>query len=192
MQILRGTALLAFSSFAALSFPVWATDVAAPGVPNFHQVDHRVYRGAQPNANGWDSLAKLGIKIIVDLRPQNEHSCKEEQRDVEAAGMHYVNVPLGGLSAPPDDKISRLLALLTGSPDPVFIHCRRGADRTGTVIACYRIAHDGWSNRKALKEAKADGMSWIEMAMQRYVLGFHSVSPQLAGHPTQPSSSTLN
>jgi uncharacterized protein (TIGR01244 family) len=192
MQILRGTALLAFSSFAGLSFPVWATDVAAPGVPNFHQVDHRVYRGAQPNANGWDSLAKLGIKIIVDLRPQNEHSCKEERREVEAAGMHYVNVPLGGLSAPPDDTISRLLALLTGSPDPVFIHCRRGADRTGTVIACYRIAHDGWSNRKALKEAKADGMSWIEMAMQRYVLGFHSVSPQLAGHPTQPSSSTLN
>ena len=31
-------------------------------------------------------------------------------------------------------------------PGPIFVHCRRGKDRTGTVIACYRIQHDGWAN----------------------------------------------
>lgn len=57
------------------------------------------------------------------------------------------------------------------------MHCRRGADRTGTVIACFRIAHDGWSNRKALREAMSFGMSWLEFGMQRYVLAFHAAEP---------------
>jgi len=180
MQILRGTALLAFAGAAAISIPIWAAELVAPGVPNFHQINDHVYRGAQPKGEGWNSLAKLGIKTVVDLRQENEHSTTDEQHAVEAAGMHYLNVPLGGLSAPPDQKIAKLLDLLTNSHDPVFVHCRRGADRTGTVIACYRVAHDGWSNRKALDEAKADGMSWIEVAMHHYVMGFHPPATQVA------------
>jgi protein-tyrosine phosphatase len=51
----------------------------------------------------------------------------------------------------------------------VFVHCRRGADRTGTVVACYRIGHDRWDGGKAIAEAKADGMSVFQVAMRRYV-----------------------
>jgi tyrosine-protein phosphatase SIW14 len=65
------------------------------------------------------------------------------------------------------------------------VHCRRGADRTGTVIACYRITHDGWSNRKALQEATSYGMSWIEFGMQRYVLAFQ---PPARRPPRRPPS----
>jgi protein-tyrosine phosphatase len=66
-----------------------------------------------------------------------------------------------------------LLGLLNdAAAGPVFVHCRRGADRTGTVLACYRIAHDGWDNSKALSEARSLGMSWIERAMQSYVLHY--------------------
>src|ERR1039457_2783323 len=74
------------------SIPVWAAGAPAPGVPNFHQVNERIYRGAQPNGEGWDSLAKLGVKTVIDLRPESEHSCKAEKGAVEAAGMHYVNL----------------------------------------------------------------------------------------------------
>src|ERR1039458_7808574 len=49
-----------------------------------------------------------------------------------------------------------------------------GDDRAGAVIACYRITHDGWTNRRALHEAVSYGMSWIEFGMQRYVLAFHA------------------
>jgi protein tyrosine/serine phosphatase len=56
--------------------------------------------------------------------------------------------------------------------DPVFVHCRRGKDRTGTVIACYRIQHDGWTNIHALEEAKSHGMSFAERSMRAYILHF--------------------
>ena len=174
MQIMRGMALLVIASHAALSIPVWAAGAPAPGVPNFHQVNERIYRGAQPNGEGWDSLAKLGVKTVIDLRPESEHSCKAEKGAVEAVGMHYVNLPLSGVHAPSDKQISKALSLVDDSASPVFMHCRRGADRTGTVIACYRITHDGWTNRRALHEAVSYGMSWIEFGMQRYVLAFHA------------------
>jgi len=90
-----------------LAVPFCACGAAAPGVPNFHQVNERIYRGAQPKGEGWDCLAKLGVKTVVDLRRESEHSCKAEQRAVEAAGMHYVNVPLSGAHAHPMGKSCR-------------------------------------------------------------------------------------
>jgi uncharacterized protein (TIGR01244 family) len=168
--------------------PVWAADTTAPGVPKFHRVNERIYRGAQPDGEGWDSLAKLGVKTVIDLRPPSEHSCKAEEQAVQAAGMHYVNVPLSGVHAPSNKQISKVLGLLDDSASPVFMHCRRGADRTGTVIACYRITHDGWNNRRALQEATSYGMSWIEFGMQRYVLTFHAAGAANAppAPPTPP------
>src|SRR5580692_6579330 len=40
------------------------------GVTNFHQVNEHVYRGAQPSENGFQNLAKIGIKTILDLRDE--------------------------------------------------------------------------------------------------------------------------
>jgi len=183
MQIMRGMGLLILAGHATVGIPISAADGVPPGVPNFHQVNEHIYRGAQPQGQAWDSLAKLGVKTVIDLRPEGEHSVKAEKRAVEAAGMQYVNVPLNGMAAPPDEKISTLLALLDGSTGPIFVHCRRGADRTGTVIACYRVAHDGWSNRKALHEALSYGMSRIELGMQRYILSFHAETQASEAQP---------
>ncbi len=138
------------------------------GVPNFHQVDEHVYRGAQPHAQGFASLAKIGVKTVIDLRGESS-----EQNAVQRAGMHYVRLHWSGYKAPDDSQITAVLALLNDSSQwPVFVHCRRGADRTGTAIACYRITHDHWSNQQALAEAKAFGMSSLEVAMQHLILSF--------------------
>jgi protein-tyrosine phosphatase len=58
------------------------------------------------------------------------------------------------------------------STGPVFVHCRRGADRTGAVVACYRIEHDHWKNERALAEARSLGMRWFGKAIQSYVLNY--------------------
>jgi len=164
-----------------------ATDPAVPGVPNFHQVNGNIYRGAQPTAQGWTSLKRLGVKTVIDLRRDGGHSIEAERRAVEAAGMHYVNVPMRSIVAPRDGTVFKALALLQSSDaGPVFVHCRQGVDRTGAVIACYRIAHDGWRNQKALEEAKAYGMHWFEFGLKRYVLRF-SLPPQSLPAESAPS-----
>jgi tyrosine-protein phosphatase SIW14 len=151
-------------------------DGTLTGLPNFHRVDEHVYRGGQPTAEGFQSLAKMGVKTIVDLRGP-EHSEADEKRIVETAGMKYVSIPMKGLQAPSDSEISRALALMNDSAAwPVFVHCRRGADRTGTVIACYRIQKQRWDNNTALREARANGMSWLERAMQHYVVHFNAAA----------------
>jgi tyrosine-protein phosphatase SIW14 len=168
-----------------LSLPVCAAEPSAPGVSNFHQVDDHLYRGAQPLPQGFQSLAKLGIRTVVDLRRQ--HSIADEAAAVRAAGMRYINLPMSGYRNPTDAEITKILALVQSISDgPVFIHCRRGADRTGTVVACYRIAHDHWTNQKAIAEAESLGMSRTEVGMKRYILAFHPPPERAAAPATLP------
>ena len=159
--------------FLAITLPTAPLAVAPPtGVPNFQKVDDHVYRGAQPTDEGFKSLAKLGIKTVVDLREPGNRS-RIEEKVVRAAGMEYVTVPMYGMETPSNDKVVKVLALLEDtSTGPVFVHCKRGADRTGAVIACYRMEHDRWKNQQALSEAKSLGMSFFERAIQSYVREF--------------------
>jgi len=159
--------------FLAIVLPAMAFAASTlGGVPNFQKVDDHVYRGAQPTEEGFKNLAKLGIKTIVDLRESGDRSLAEEKA-VRAAGMEYVAVPMKGMETPSTEKVARVLRLLEDtSTGPVFVHCKRGADRTGAVLACYRINHDHWNNDRALREAKSLGMSFFQFAIQSYVRAF--------------------
>src|SRR5690349_5097352 len=176
---------------AVLSIPAWAANtsaVEAAGIPNFHQVNEHIYRGGQPTDEGWTSLANLGVKTVIDLRREDEHSGGAEKQAVEAAGMRYVNVPMNGIVAPEEEDVAKVLAVLD-SNQPVFVHCKEGKDRTGTVIAVYRMGHDGWQNRAALKEAESYGMHWFEVGMKQYIKNYQApVEEASAGTRLQPAN----
>lgn len=155
---------------------VIGTEKPAAHVRNFDKVNDQIYRGGDPTAVGLTELGAMGIKVDLDLREEGE-ATKTEQEEAEKLGIKYVNIPMKPFSAPTEDQMQRALALLRATkPGPIFVHCRRGKDRTGAVIACYRIQHDGWSNQQALEEARKHGMSFTERAMQSYVLHFKPVA----------------
>jgi len=155
----------------ALSLPAFAGS-SAQGIHNFYKVDEHVYRGAQPTDEGLRYLAKIGVKIVIDLRGAGER-VRSEESVVTAAGMKYINIPMTGLTPPTEAEITRILGILEdGTTGPVFVHCMRGADRTGAVIASYRIDHDGWDNARALKEAMANGMSFFQFPRQSFIRNF--------------------
>ena len=156
----------------ALGIPVFGASPSVPGIQNFRQVDGQVYRGAQPTPDGFKYLSKLGVKVVLDLRESGKRSAGEE-RMVAADGMRYVSVPMSGLTAPTPDQTNEILTLLEDpASGPVFVHCRRGADRTGAVIAAYRIDREKWDNARALQEAMADGMSRFQFKRQAFIRAF--------------------
>ena len=153
-----------------LALPAFA-EAPIQGIKNFYQVDQNVYRGAQPTEGGFKYLAKIGVKTVIDLREANKRS-KAEETMVTAAGMKYVNIAMTGVAPPTDAEISKILGILEENSGAVFVHCKRGADRTGVVIASYRIDHDGWDNAHALSEAKARGMAFFQFPRMDFIRAF--------------------
>ncbi len=161
---------------AYIGVPLAFAQLPAQHVYNFGQVSTTIYRGAEPSSVGVEELGAMGVKTVIDLR---EHSgaTEQEKKEVEKLGMKYINIPLGQFSAPTDAQVEKVLKVLS-RPDSgiTFIHCRRGKDRTGTMIACYRIQHDHWTNGRALAEANSYGMSHLERAMRSYIVHFKGLS----------------
>ncbi len=157
-----------FGLAALAAGPRASEDGAGSTLPNFHRVAEGLYRGGQPGDGGIRALARLGIRTIVDLRSADH--VEEERALALDAGIRHVNVPLGRFRRPRDEEIERVLALLAAPENrPVFLHCRRGADRTGTVIACWRIRNEGWKAQAALEEAQRHGMAFWQFRMKGYI-----------------------
>lgn len=145
---------------------------SAPGIKNFDQVDAHVYRGGQPTAEGLRYLSQLGVKTIIDLREAGDRS-RDEEVAVTLSGMKYMNVPMTGLTPPTESQIAAILKVLEdNTAGPVFVHCQRGADRTGAVIGVYHIDHDQWTHERALEDAKAHHMSFFQFPRQNYIKTF--------------------
>ena len=160
-----------FFIFALSAFLCSAGDLTPVHVRNFAKVDDHIYRGGEPTLVGLTELGAMGVKTVIDLRLPAEGS-EFEKQEAGKLKLKYINVPMGEFSAPTNAQVEQVLALLQDSSGTVFVHCRRGKDRTGTVIACYRIQHDGWDNQRALEEAKEHGLSGFEHAMRSYILHF--------------------
>ncbi|MER3429242.1 MAG: hypothetical protein C4334_14345 [Pyrinomonas sp.] len=175
--------------------PAAITEADEDALPNFDRVDDHLFRGAQPKTRGLALLAAMGIRTVINLRDDDEKA-ERERIVVQSLGMRYFNVPMRGLARPQNEQIERVLALISDPANwPVFIHCRRGADRTGTVIACYRIAKQGWTAKRAISEAESYGMSFFAFAMRDYIRDYaeRTHQPQKADRTNKlaPSESRL-
>jgi protein tyrosine/serine phosphatase len=161
-------------AYSASGFAYARQSAATEDLPNFYQVNANFYRGAQPTENGVRLLAERGVKTIIDLRGEDEKS-KTEEIWVRNNGIRFINVGLKNWLEPKTEDIERIIKMVeTPENQPVFVHCRRGADRTGTVVAVYRIAHDGWTAKQATIEAKKFGFGWWQFWMKDFINDYYS------------------
>lgn len=149
-----------------------ARKLAVEGVPKLGEVSPTLYRGAQPTRQGFRKLAEMGISIVVDLR---ERGRKGERQQVTKLGMRFVSIPWNCFH-PEDTDIARFLKLLRDSRGKkVFVHCQTGDDRTGMMIAAYRMAEEGWTAEEAKKEMEAYG----------FTSPHHLICPGLSAYETK-------
>lgn len=148
-----------------LASDAWAQPIELPGLPNLHKVSDDLYRGAEPTPEGVQQLKKLGVKTVIDLRSSGSPD------DLSGTGMTYVRIR--STAWQPDEKtVVQFLQIVTDAGrTPVFVHCRRGADRTGLMCAVYRIAVQGWTKEQAIDEMTHGGFGFYSgwQNLVRYV-----------------------
>jgi protein tyrosine phosphatase (PTP) superfamily phosphohydrolase (DUF442 family) len=133
----------------------WAVRLERPGLANFHRVTTNLYRGAQPTTRGMAELKAMGIKTVVNLR-----SFHSDDDELLGTGLKPGRLHMKPWHAEDEDVVYFLNWMANTNNLPAFVHCQRGADRTGMICAMYRIVFCGWSKQEAIQEMKEGGFGF--------------------------------
>lgn len=144
----------------------------ARGVAYAALVAPGIYRGGRPTLEGVAWLKQQGIKTVINLR---HYHGETERRWVEAVGMRYERVELASSDAPTPAQVARFLELVRDpNLHPIYVHCLHGVDRTGVMMAVYRIEEASWSNADAFEEMKHFGAHVIWRDLRRFARSYRS------------------
>jgi tyrosine-protein phosphatase SIW14 len=139
-----------------------------------YPVTPSIFRGPQPkNDLEFHFLHNIGIKTILDL--ENEFGeAAWERRQCEAAGIRFYSMRMSAFLTPDHGTVDAILALLaTKEAWPLLVHCKQGVDRTGLVVALYRVKVQGWSKEKADEEMLHQGFHMPWCWLLRHYLWTH-------------------
>ena len=167
----------------------WATPVSInQGLPNLHRVNSTLYRSAQPTKEGFAFLTTqpslsnedLPIKTVVSLRAFNDDAPLVPM----TSGLRLEQIHFKTWHPEDEDVIKFLRIVTTPALQPVLVHCQHGSDRTGTMVAIYRITYEGWSKTQATDEMVKGGFGFHPMwqNLLRYIeeLDVNNIKEQVA------------
>jgi tyrosine-protein phosphatase SIW14 len=168
--------LFSFTGSLASAQAIPALTQAQSTIGNFQTFGGNLYRGARPSSeDDLKTLKKLGVKTVIDLQGgdikdnnfgmiaglmepgESPDWIAFERKTAEGLGMKFINLPLNSL-APIDDyetgrAIGNILRVINDPKNqPVYVHCEHGKDRTGLVVALYRVYFQNWLKAKAHDE----------------------------------------
>jgi protein tyrosine/serine phosphatase len=131
--------VLAVPLTAVLGAAGWAYAIQIGG--NFHAVEEaRLYRSAQLSGDALDhAIQKYGIRSIINLRGgsiRDAWYADEQRRSAEFGVLHF-DLPLSAEEEPTAAQMTQLISLLETAPQPILVHCKSGADRSGLAAALF-------------------------------------------------------
>jgi protein tyrosine/serine phosphatase len=162
-----------------------SSDLDSP-ILNFCVVTPDVlWRGAQPAPDGAAWLMQRGVRTIVNLELLHDDRRVFRQARLANAGRYevgYFHIPdwePNALLAPAllDDHVAHFLAVVDDQPKPVYVHCRSGQNRTGVMVAAYRVIVEGAGADEAIEGMRRYRGIWFK-ADSGYIRG---LSPERRG-----------
>jgi tyrosine-protein phosphatase SIW14 len=141
------------------------------GLSNTFQVSETLYRGAQPTPDGFRTLQRLGIRTVVNLRLNHSDVDEIRASGVGPEAFAYEQIRMAAWDADEAEVLAFLRIATTPASAPVFVHCEHGSDRTGTMVAAYRVVVQGWSKEAAIREMRDGpfGFHWIWQGLPRFI-----------------------
>jgi protein tyrosine/serine phosphatase len=138
------------------------------GLGNVGRVAPGILRGAEVGKGGYATLKALGVKTVIDLR-----TTENERKQVEGAGMRAIAVPMEMTRDGLKEKVDRVVALMADPANqPLYVHCRHGQDRTGIVVAAFRMKQQGWSLADAEAEMQSFGFNDIWVNFRKFIRSY--------------------
>ena len=134
-----------------------ATVLELTGCPNLYKVSDTLYRSGQPKKEGFVNLEKSGIKTVVNLRAH--HS---DDKLLKGTSLENIRIKTDAWAVNEKQIVAFLKVALDPEKTPVLVHCKHGADRTGAMVAAYRVVIEGWEKEKAIHEMRAGPFEFHE------------------------------
>lgn len=165
MLALSGSLGIAFGG--ELRPAVWASPVQGTSVTNLYRIEPDLYRSAQPTDAGFRELAALGVKTVLDVKGGDGDAAT-----ARGTSLKLLHVPMTAWGLKDDRVLEALRILSDPSNRPLVVHCQHGADRTGALVALYRVVVQGWSKEDAIREMNEGGYHHNSLFknLDRYVL----------------------
>ena len=144
----------------------WSAPVNLQGVANLYKVTDYLYRSEQPTEEGMKNLEKLGIKTIINLRPLYSDS-----DEIKGTGLRVEELSVKVWHIEDADVVRVLRIIRRRENGPFLLHCSRGADRVGVMIAMFRVVEQGWTKEDAIQEMVRGGYGFhpLWFLIPRYV-----------------------
>jgi uncharacterized protein (TIGR01244 family) len=151
-----------------------ATALAAqlPEIPNSTQPSAGVLIGGQPDEAALGQAADAGIRVVVNLRGEDEQLDFDEAGLVSDLGMTYLQLPIAGASDLTPENVRAFSDLLAAIGDqPVLMHCSSG-NRVGALYALHAGMYQGMDVEAAIEFGRAHGLTRLEDEVRTRLVDF--------------------
>ncbi len=133
----------------------FAFAVRVSEIPQLWSPQEEVFTSGQPNEEGFEQLAEMGIKTVINVLP--ERNCDPREAEIVLSkNMAYRTVSFH-LSNFRKETIEQFSAILKKAEKPVLIHCGTG-NHVGGLWFAYRVLIQKAPLDEAVKEGRIIGM----------------------------------